>query len=80
MESSDESKKEEEANIYLIKNQEKNEINDLTSCFTYFKLFFKCKKLNSESSNLKEIVYGSEATITSLEKENNFLLPYYKSK
>lgn len=54
MESFEELEKEEEVNFYLMKKKEDNEVNDITLCSTYHKLFLVYKKLDSESSNLKE--------------------------
>lgn len=52
MNSMDELEKEEEENICLMAKYEDNEVNNLTSYFTYHKLL--CKILDSESGKLKK--------------------------
>lgn len=53
---SDESEKEEEANIFLMVKYEDNAENIPTYYFTYNELFRICKKFDSESSKLKNIL------------------------
>lgn len=48
--------------------QEYNEINNLTCEFTYNEFFCICKKLESESSKLKNIFFVYKSTISFLEK------------
>lgn len=49
MNSSNESEKEEEANICLMAKHEDREGNSQTSYFTYHELFHICKKIDSET-------------------------------
>lgn len=53
----------------MIKHKN-NKVNDITSHFTYYEHLFIGKKLDNDSSKLKEIIYASKLTISSLEKEN----------
>lgn len=65
-------KKEEETNVFqqnLMKKHEDNKVKNLTSYFTYHKIFLICKKLNTESSKLKNIISVSKLIIFSLEKK-----------
>lgn len=69
MNSMDELEKEEEENICLMGKHEDNKVNNLTSYFTYHKLFFICTILDSESGKLKKnIISSSKSTISFLEK------------
>lgn len=65
-----------EANICLVANHEENVV---TSPFSYHYLFRICKKLNKETSKLRQLVSTSRQTISSLEFENRHLLEEVKN-
>lgn len=69
MESLDELEKVEEAMICLIEKHEHKKANNITSYLTYHKLSLFFKKLDSETSKLKNIVSLSNPTISSIEKK-----------
>lgn len=53
MNSFDESEKEKKPKVCCMENHKENEINNLTSQFSYFELSLVSKKLNNESSKIK---------------------------
>lgn len=68
MHSSNESDKEEETHICPMTYHKENEVNNLTSKLTYNGLLCICKMFAGKSSKLKNYVYVSNSTISSLEK------------
>lgn len=62
----DELENEGQTNICLMEKYEYNEVNDLTSYFTYHKLFLVCKKLESGSNKSKVIIFVSNSPISFL--------------